>query len=100
MGLAASFIAANECQALQFIPLVILLQLFLSDIIRGIEAFPEVFQWISNVLPLTHANFSKKCTSEKPGFPAFLPQVLILFCVFLVFPVLLLPAARHQQRFG
>ena len=77
--------AANECQAMQFIPLVILLQLFLSDIIRGIEAFPEVFQWISNVLPLTHANILVRNVLLKnwfSGVPAAGFYSILLFYSF------------------
>ena len=101
MGLAASFMAANKFQALQFIPLVILLQLFLSDIIWSIEAFPGVFRWISNVLPLTHANIlMRNVLLKNLVFRHSRPQVLIQFCFFMVFLVLLLLAARHQQRSG
>jgi ABC-2 type transport system permease protein len=56
LGLLASFIAHNEFQAMQFIPLVILPQLFLSDMIWDINSFPELFQWLSYPMPLTHAN--------------------------------------------
>ena len=56
LGLLASFVAHNEFQALQFIPLVILPQVFLSDMIWNIESFPPFFQWLSYPLPLTHAN--------------------------------------------
>jgi ABC-2 type transport system permease protein len=56
LGLLASFLAHNEFQALQFIPLVILPQLFLSDMIWDINSFPVLFQWLSYPMPLTHAN--------------------------------------------
>ena len=56
LGLLASFVSHNEFQAIQFIPLVILPQIFLSDIIWDIDRFPTFFRWISYALPLTHAN--------------------------------------------
>lgn len=56
LGLLASFVANNEFQAIQFIPLVILPQIFLSDMIWDIESFPWAFQLLSVPLPLTHAN--------------------------------------------
>jgi ABC-2 type transport system permease protein len=56
LGLLASFVANNEFQAIQFIPLVILPQIFLSDMIWDIESFPWFFQLLSIPLPLTHAN--------------------------------------------
>lgn len=99
MGLLASFLAANEFQALQFIPLVILPQLFLSDIIWSIEAFPKIFQWISKVLPLTHANILMRNVLLKDlGLLQSWPQLVSLFAFFVVFLMLLLVAARHQQR--
>ena len=56
LGLLASFLARNEFQALQFIPLVILPQLFLADIIWPTEELPHAFRSFSAFLPLTHAN--------------------------------------------
>ena len=56
LGLLASYLAKNEFQAIQFIPVIILPQIFLGDMIWSIEDFPKVFQYFSVVLPLTHAN--------------------------------------------
>jgi ABC-2 type transport system permease protein len=56
LGLLASYLAKNEFQAIQFIPVVILPQIFLADMIWSIEDFPKVFQVFSVILPLTHAN--------------------------------------------
>ena len=60
LGLLASFLAANEFQAIQFIPLVILPQVFLSDMIWDINGFPKLFQWISYIFPLTHSNIAAR----------------------------------------
>ena len=60
LGLLASFLAHNEFQAIQFIPMVILPQVFLSDLIWDIRSFPVVFQWISSLLPLTHVNIAMR----------------------------------------
>lgn len=101
LGLMASFLAANEFQALQFIPLVILPQLFLSDIVWSIEAFPRVFQWISNILPLTHANIAMRNVLLKNQLLwESWPQLLALSAFFVVFLLLLLLAAYKQQRTG
>lgn len=56
MGLFASYFSSNEFQAMQFIPLVILPQIFLSDMIWDIHDFPEIFQFLANIMPLTYAN--------------------------------------------
>ncbi len=101
LGLFASFMAANEFQALQFIPLVVLPQIFLSDMIWSIDSFPVVFQWISLVLPLTHANsMMRNVLLKQQGFLESWPDLLSL-CVFIVvFMSLLIFTARKQQRGG
>ena len=89
LGLLVSFLAHNEFQAIQFIPLMVLPQVFLSDMIWDIKSFPEVFQWISVVLPLTHANGAmrnvllKNMTmveswQEVIGLGVFLPVIMVL----------------------
>jgi len=59
-GLLVSFISANEFQALQFIPLIILPQIFLSDIIWDVERFPPFFRFISYFFPLTHSSAASR----------------------------------------
>ena len=49
LGLFASFLAHNEFQAVQFIPLVILPQIFLSDMIWDIKSFPLFFKHLSEI---------------------------------------------------
>ncbi|OGG96526.1 MAG: hypothetical protein A2527_01140 [Candidatus Lambdaproteobacteria bacterium RIFOXYD2_FULL_50_16] len=56
MGLFCSFLAKNEFQAIQFIPLVILPQIFLSDMIWRVETFPVFFRLLAFSFPLTYAN--------------------------------------------
>ena len=56
MGLLASYYAANEFQAIQFVPLVVLPQVFLSDLVWNVEGFPKFFQVLAHLMPLTYAN--------------------------------------------
>jgi len=56
VGLVVSFSARSEFQAVQFVPLVILPQIFLSDLIWTLDGFPRGFRWFAQLLPLTHAN--------------------------------------------
>ncbi len=56
VGMVVSFNAGSEFQAVQFVPLVILPQIFLSDLIWTLDGFPAVFRWLAQLLPLTHAN--------------------------------------------
>jgi len=99
LGLLASFLAANEFQAIQFIPLVILPQVFLSDLIWNIESFPSVFQWISLLLPLTHANAAmRNVLLKNQSLWQSWPQLAGLSVFFAVFLLLLVFAARRFRQ--
>ena len=54
LGLAASFAAKNEFQAVQFIPLLILPQIFLGGIIWHEDKIPAPFDTLSQLMPITH----------------------------------------------
>jgi len=99
MGLLASFMAMNEFQAIQFIPLVILPQIFLSDMIWRIESFPLVFQWISYGLPLTHANIiSRKVMLQNQSLWENWPQLLSLGGFFLFFMLVMSLVALKRNK--
>ena len=55
LGIFISTFAKNEFQMVQFIPLIILPQVFLSGVLWPVEQMPDYLQWISTVLPLTYA---------------------------------------------
>ena len=55
LGIFASTYARNEFQMVQFIPLFILPQLFLSGVLWPVEQMPGYLQWVSDFLPLTYA---------------------------------------------
>ena len=97
LGLLVSFAARNEFQAVQFIPLVILPQVFFSDLIWSIERFPTAFRWFAMTLPLTHANIATRNVLLKgePLWRAW-PHLLALAAMFLV----LLAALRWVGRQG
>jgi len=86
MGLFCSFLAKNEFQAIQFIPLVILPQIFLSDMIWRIETFPAFFRWLAYTMPLTYANGAARNLVLK-GLPllASWPDLLALLAFALAF---------------
>ena len=54
LGIFASAFAKNEFQMVQFIPLIILPQIFLCGVIFPMEQMNEVLQWIGKFLPLTY----------------------------------------------
>lgn len=55
LGIFISTFARNEFQVVQFIPLVMVPQIFLSGVIVPVEQMPPVMQGVSTVLPLTYA---------------------------------------------
>ena len=56
MGIFVSTFARNEFQVVQFIPLLIAPQIFLSGVILPTSQLPGYFQGVSGALPLTYAN--------------------------------------------
>ena len=55
LGIFISTFARNEFQMVQFIPLIILPQVFLCGVLWPVEQMPDYLQWLSTVLPLTYA---------------------------------------------
>jgi ABC-2 type transport system permease protein len=47
--------ARNEFQVIQFIPIIILPQVFLGGVLWPVEQMPKYLQYLSNILPLTYA---------------------------------------------
>jgi ABC-2 type transport system permease protein len=56
LGILCSSFARNELQAVQFIPLLILPQVFLDGMFWPIATLPDYLQVFSYVMPLTYAN--------------------------------------------
>jgi ABC-2 type transport system permease protein len=54
MGTFFSAFARNEFQMVQFIPLVIVPQVFISGLFIPVSQLPVVLEWISKFLPLTY----------------------------------------------
>lgn len=54
LGIFISVFARNEFQMVQFIPLIILPQVFLCGLLWPVEQMPEYLQWIARFLPLTY----------------------------------------------
>ena len=54
-GIFISSFANNEFQVVQFIPIVLAPQIFLSGVIIPVAQMPRLFEWLSTILPLTYA---------------------------------------------
>lgn len=55
LGILLSAFARNELQAIQFIPIVILPQVFLSGLLWPVQEMPNWLQAFARVMPLTYA---------------------------------------------
>ena len=55
LGIALSFYARNELQVIQFIPLVLLPQVFLGGLFWPVATLWEPLTWVSVLFPVTHA---------------------------------------------
>jgi ABC-2 type transport system permease protein len=54
LGTFFSIFARNEFQMIQFIPLIIVPQVFLCGLLWPVDQMPEYLQWIAKFLPLTY----------------------------------------------
>lgn len=55
LGIFISAFARNEFQMVQFIPLIIVPQVFLAGLLWPVEQMPDYLQWLAKLLPLTYA---------------------------------------------
>src|SRR5207253_11035937 len=55
LGILLSAFARNELQAIQFIPIVLLPQVFLSGLLWPVQEMPNWLQAISRLMPVTYA---------------------------------------------
>ena len=55
LGIFISAFARNEFQMIQFIPLVIVPQIFVCGLLFPVSQQPEFLQWLARFLPLTYA---------------------------------------------
>lgn len=75
LGLFVSAFARNELQAIQFIPIVLVPQIFLSGLLVPVDQLPGVLAPIARVLPLTYANEALRAVMIK-GLPLGDPLIL------------------------
>jgi ABC-2 type transport system permease protein len=54
LGTFLSVFARNEFQMIQFIPMVIVPQMFLCGLLWPVAQMPDYLQWLANVLPMTY----------------------------------------------
>jgi ABC-2 type transport system permease protein len=97
LGLAISAFARNELQAVQFVPLVLLPQVFLSGFLVPVDQLSDVLRAISAVLPLTYANEALRSVMVK-GYALTDPLILRDIGILAAFALLMAVAAVLSIR--
>ena len=97
LGLAVSAFARNELQAVQFVPLILLPQVFLSGLLVPVAELPDVLRPIAAVLPLTYANEALRSVMIK-GYSLGDPLVLRDLGILAAFALLAATAAVASIR--
>ncbi|KMJ59254.1 ABC transporter permease [Bacillus sp. LL01] len=97
LGTLLSAFARNELQMIQFIPLVVVPQVFFSGLF-SIEAMPDWLQKISLVMPLTYAGEAMKDIMIRgKGLEEIVGNVLLLFGFSLLFILLNIRALKKYR---
>lgn len=97
IGLLVSAAAHNELQAVQFVPIVLLPQVFLSGLLIPVSQLPEWLRPFAGVLPLTYANEALKAVMIK-GAEISDPIVLRDIGVLTLFGLLMAAGAVASIR--
>ena len=97
LGLAVSAFARNELQAVQFVPLILLPQVFLSGLLVPVDQLPDVLRPIAAVLPLTYATEALRAVMIT-GYPLGDPLVLRDIGILAAFAFLAATAAVASIR--
>ncbi len=97
LGTLLSAFARNELQMVQFIPLVVVPQVFFSGLF-SIEAMPNWLQKVSLVMPLTYAGEAMKDIMIRgKGLEEIVGNVLLLFGFSLLFILLNIRALKKYR---
>ena len=97
LGLLASAFARTEFQAVQFMPMAVVPQLFLCGLLVPRGQLPTWLEWISNVLPLSYAVDALNEVATNPGMTAAMWRDIAVVAGFAVV-ALTLAAATLRRR--
>jgi ABC-2 type transport system permease protein len=98
LGIALSFYARNELQVVQFIPLVLLPQVFLGGLFWPVETLWPPLRWLSQLFPLTHATAAlRDVFIAGAGFTDVAGRLLALVAFAVAMVVLGVLALREQR---
>ncbi|MFI6433633.1 ABC transporter permease [Rhodococcus oryzae] len=97
LGLLCSAFARTEFQAVQFMPVIVIPQLFLCGLLVPRDQLPQWLEWISNVMPLSYAVEALQQVARYPGSTAMMWRDLGVVAGFAVV-ALCLAAATLRRR--
>ncbi|TJZ74859.1 ABC transporter permease [Rhodococcus oryzae] len=97
LGLLCSAFARTEFQAVQFMPVIVIPQLFLCGLLVPRDQLPQWLEWISNVMPLSYAVEALQQVARYPGSTAVMWRDLGVVAGFAVV-ALCLAAATLRRR--
>ncbi|MFD4368692.1 ABC transporter permease [Rhodococcus sp. NPDC058521] len=97
LGLLCSAFARTEFQAVQFMPVIVIPQLFLCGLLVPRDQLPTWLEWTSNVLPLSYAVEALNEVAKNPGTTATMWRDLAIVALFAV-GALCLAAATLRRR--
>ncbi len=98
LGISLSFYARNELQVVQFIPLVLIPQVFLGGLIWPVQTLWPPLRWLSQLFPLTHSTVAlRDVMVGGEGFGDIAGRVLALL-TFSVAMVAVGVLALRKQR--
>lgn len=98
LGLLLSTFASSEFQMIQFIPLIVIPQVFFTGIIN-VDTMHEVLQWIAKIMPLYYAGNAAQDIMLRGYEPDDLwVNWLVLFGMFVVLLIINLIGMRKYSR--
>ncbi|MHB8599015.1 MAG: ABC transporter permease [Ktedonobacteraceae bacterium] len=97
LGIFLSGFAQNEFQVVQFIPLVLGIQVFLSGVFWPVAQLPTALQPISYILPLTYANDALRGVMLKGNSFVDIAGQLTALLVFALLMVFLSALSMRRQ---
>ncbi|AWK72382.1 ABC transporter permease [Rhodococcus oxybenzonivorans] len=97
LGLLCSAFARTEFQAVQFMPVIVVPQLFLCGLLVPRDQLPTWLEWISNVLPLSYAVEALQQVATHPGTTGIMWRDLTVVAAFALL-ALSLGAATLRRR--
>ncbi|WP_316572179.1 ABC transporter permease [Neobacillus sp. YIM B06451] len=98
LGILLSAFANNEMQIIQFIPLVIVPQVFFSGLFN-LETMSEWLSWIGPLTPLYYAaDAMRNLMVRGYGIKEIYPDLLLLFGLSIIFMILNIAALKKHRK--